>query len=434
MTRAGWFSCLILSGLLPLAAACERTETWSRAGRAGGPSAAGGSTSVPHPSGGTSASSTPTEYGALTAATRHDVVVAAGDCAVKVTDAAAAALEALSSSSAARGAAPSDAGAVAKSQADYRAALEAWSEAEVVSFGPAGGSASSAAPTPGGQDLGPAIYGWPLVSRCEIEKVIVSQGYAAPGFATTTLLPMRSLAALDYLAFHTGADQACGASSAIAGPFGALGAEELGARRAAYAAVVAADTAARARALANLWSPKGGNFVAQLSGAGQGSGVYASDQLALNAISDAMFHLDQRVKDRKLGQPLGLIDCGKATCPEAVESTWAGHSRESLRRNLLGFRRLATGCGDAGAGVGFDDLLFGLGQQAAADRLRFAVQDAIGAIDAVPYDDLATALTQQPATVTAARDAVKRLTDFLKSDFLTLLDLEPPKSLEGDND
>ncbi len=414
---------------------CERTETWSRAGRAaaGAPgSSAGGAAGAPiQPSAG---SSTITDYGPLTPASRHDVVVASGACAVKTLEAAAAAIEALSAASAERVKSPSDDAVASKARAAFASALDAWSEAEVIGFGPAGGSTASASPTPGGQDLAPAIYGWPLVSRCEIDKLLVSQGYAAPDFTKASLLPTRSLAALDYLHFYSAHDQGCGATHAIAAPFAALSGDELAARRASYAGVVAADSAQRARALSKLWSPASGDFVAQLSAAGQGGALFATDQLALNAISDAMFHVDQRVKDRKLGQPLGLIDCAKATCPEAVESQWAGHSRESLRRNLLGFRRLATGCAEGGAGVGFDDLLFGLGQQAAAEQLRLLVDQAIRAVDAVPYESLSAALAGSPLSVTAARDAVKRLTDFLKSDFLTLLDLEPPKSLEGDND
>lgn len=417
------------------AGACEQTDAWRSSARpAAGAAGASGSSGGAGSAGAGGKPMTETSYGDLTSASRHDLAVAMSACAVDVFGAAAAAADALADATAKAAAAPDDAALAQAARDRYLAMFDAWAEADVLGFGPSGPGPAAPAPTPGGQDLAPGIYGWPLVSRCEIEKLILSKAYEAPAFAATSLLPTRSLAALDLLMFHDGADQGCGPSHPIAAPYAQLSAPELRGRRAVYSDVVARDVRTRARALSDLWAPSSGNFAAALAGAGQGSAVYATDQLALNAISDAMFFVDTRVKDRKLGQPLGLIDCAKPSCPEAVESPWARRSREAIRRNLLGFRRMATGCGLGGAGIGFDDVLHGIGQTAAAEQLRALVAGALAAIDAVDQPHLGDALASQPAQVAAARAAVKALTDFLKSDFLTLLDLELPKSLEGDND
>lgn len=441
MTRARrifWTSTLLglTAGATLFASACEKTETWSAKTS---PGAAGASTGgAAGSSGGVvggaagAAGGTSTDYGAYQTVSRAELVSAIGQCTLGVYADFATAADALDGAAKAADAASGDAAALAALRTAYRSALEAWGEAEVFGFGPLGGGPGSAAPTPGGKDLATSIYGWPLVSRCEIEKALASKSYAAPGFVDASLVTARTLGALDFLAFYEGADQSCGGSLSAA--WGQIPAGELPLRRLGYAAVVAKDVKTRGRALSDLWAKETGNFVGELQSAGKGSALFPTEQSALNAVSDALFVVDLRVKDRKLGLPLGLVDCTKPTCPEGVESQWAGHSRESIRRNILGFRRIATGCGPGGSGVGFDDLLHSLGQDAAADELRARVAAVFVALDAVTHPNLVDALATEPQRVVAVRDAVRALTAYLKSDFLTLLDLEPPKILEGDND
>ena len=59
---------------------------------------------------------------------------------------------------------------------------------------------------------------------------------------------------------------------------------------------------------------------------------------------------------------------------------------------------------------------------------------ALAAVDAIPQGDLGAALRDDPARVRALYDAVKKLSDDLKSEFVTVLDLELPRKVEGDND
>ena len=278
------------------------------------------------------------------------------------------------------------------------------------------------------------MYKRQLFSRCEIDKATLSQSYAGPDFLSKSLIIVRTLAAADYLLFAPTADHGCGASGGVAGPWAQLGAGEIGARRAGYAAVVTADANARAQGLAQAWSPAGENFEGTLSTAGAGSAVFTTDQLALNAISDALFVIDQRVRDVKLSHPLGVLDCSKPSCPEDFESQYAGISRELVLHNLIGFRRIVTGCEEGGAGIGFDDLLSSVGQPQAADTLRQLVETAIRSCEAVSDPSFVVAVTKNTAQVERVRQDVDAIVQFLKSDFLTLLDLELPKRLEGDND
>ncbi|MBK9266996.1 MAG: imelysin family protein [Polyangiaceae bacterium] len=309
-------------------------------------------------------------------------------------------------------------------------AIDVWQQAELFQFGPAAPSN-----TPGGQSLRDQIYSWPLVSRCLVEQNIVSKSYENPDFGTAVLVNMRGLAAAEYLLYYGGSDNACSPSTNInaSGDWAALGTDELALRKAHYASAIATSVANSARALEQAWRADGGNFIGKFLGAGSSGSVYTTEQMALNAVSDAMFYMEKPLKDLKLARPLGIMDCDAASCPEAVESRYAGRSRTHIRNNLVGFRMLLSGC-DAGGNIGFDDLLTASGAGSLATKLTTNVDLAIAAADAVPQDDLAVALANDPSSVLALHAAVKSITDLLKTEFVSILDLEPPQHVEGDND
>lgn len=309
-------------------------------------------------------------------------------------------------------------------------AMATWQRVEVMQFGPAGTGT-----LPGGRSLRDTLYTWPLTGRCAVDQTIADETYASGRFADE--LPVkRGLLAAEYLLFHEGADNGCAANVEpnASGAWAALGDEELARRKVQYVRVVAEDIAARARTLDDAWDPGKGNFLFEFTHAGAGSRTYRSDSVAFNAVSDALFYLDYATKDLKLGRPLGLSGCASATCPDAVESPFAGASKAHLRQNLLGFRALYAGCADDGDGLGFDDYLFALGATELSRELRQAVDAALAAVDALEGADLARSLASEPERVRVVYDAVKRVTDLLKSQFLSVLDLELPVRVEGDND
>ncbi len=304
-----------------------------------------------------------------------------------------------------------------------------WQEVEMFRFGPMARSVD-----PGGRDIRDQIYGWPLVSRCGIEERIVSQSYDSPDFGTA-LISVRGLAAFEYAAFYEGSDNACSEFSTINahGTWAALGASEIARRKLAYVGAVSRDVSAHAHALVTAWAPLGGNFRAELLGAGAQGSLFASEQKALNAVSDALFYIELEAKDLKLARPLGLGDCGAPSCPEAVESLYARQSTTHLRHNLVGFRKLFQGCEPGYGGFGFDDWLRAVGASNLADDMLAALaraEDAVATLD----PPLEQALVTDPSKVMAVYTAFKGLTDLLKADFVTTLNLELPKSTQGDND
>lgn len=411
---------LFAAGVLVLAApGCERVSYFSQSAAAEGGEGAGVDTP-------TTSATTATEAPSVT---RAAVLNAVGLCAASLYGEAAAAADTFAAASATAAASP-DAAKIQAARDAWASAIDAWQQAELIRVGPAGPVG-----TPGGEGKRDFVYSWPLVSRCLVEQKLVAKSYESSSFFDTALVNMRGLAAAEYLLFYEGADNGCSSSASIntTGDWQALSAAELAARKRAYASAVAADVAAQVRGIADAWSGPGGGFAASLASAGQTGSIFATDRVAMNLVSDGLFYLDTETKDRKLAVPLGLVDCAEATCPEAVESRYARRSRTHVKNNLIGFRRVLAGC-DADGGVGFDDLLEALGKGALAADMKANIEAAIAAADALPADDLAEVLAADKEKVVALHAAVKKITDDLKTEFVTVLDLELPQSVEGDND
>lgn len=326
-------------------------------------------------------------------------------------------------------ASPTDATASAVKNT-WLAANASWQVAEIFRFGPA---ARSADQDLGAQELRDQIYAWRFGGRCPVETALVDKLYASTGFGSS-LINTRGLGAAEYLLFYSGTDNDCAGSSAINknGTWAALGLGETAARKRAYAAAVAADVLKNTQKLLQAWDPAGGNFRKKLTQPGSGS-VYPSEQAALSAVWNGIFYIEKEVKDYKLGIPLGVFECGAGLCPEALESRYANVSTANIRQNYLGFRRLFQGCGGNYTGLGFDDWLDAIGASELRGRMLTALAGAQRAIDALD-PPLEVSITQHTDRVLAVHTALKQLTDLLKTEFITVLDLELPAGAGTDND
>jgi len=314
----------------------------------------------------------------------------------------------------------------------WKNAIDAWQRVEVFAFGPQAMSSS-----PGGKELRDQIYAWPIApGRCLIEQQIVEKTYDTPAFPTS-LVSTRTLASSEFLQFYEGADNACAPTASIntSGKWAALGADEIARRKASYARAISVETVLRAQELVDAWDPGKGNFLAELAGAGTAK-TYATQQMAFNAVSDALFYGDDEVKDMKIGIPAGLsLGCTTTPpCLDRVESPWAKRSKVHIKNNLVGMGRLIQGCGANGEGLGFDDLLRAVGAGAVADKLAAGLAGAHAALDALKEPSFEEDLVKNPAGVKALFEALRALMVVMKTEFITVLDLEIPKKIEGDND
>lgn len=322
-----------------------------------------------------------------------------------------------------------DAGATTDAREAWSGAFASIQELEGFAIGP-----YAHAPTLGAQAIRDELYAWPLVSRCRIEEQLVAREYEQATFSAS-LVNARGMAAVEFLLFASDGANACSSFSTInaSGSWAALGPSELAARRRAYALVAARDVAARARALRDAWSAAGGNYQGIFASAGAGSPVYATESLALNAVTDAIIYVDEYVKDWKLGKPAGFFECTTGTCPGAVEAPYARASRSALVANLAAARRIVQGCGDGFAGLGVDDWLASVGAGDLANRLLgtlVTAQESVAALDG-PVDEV---LARDASKVALAHANVRAFTLLWKGEVLPALSMQLPTSAQGDND
>lgn len=317
-------------------------------------------------------------------------------------------------------------------RAAWRDAQATWQRVEVLQLGPAGLLTNTA----GGRGLRDLINGWPLLSRCRIDQDTVSPDHADPALLEGGPVNARGLSSLEYLLFYEGGDNGCSATSVInmSGSWAALGDAEVARRRLVQAHSLAVLVHQRATELRSAWDPSAENFLAQLATAGAGSTTYESAQLGLNAISDALVYLYKEVVDYKLGIPAGLrLECTADSCPDQVESRWAGASLAHIRANLGAFRDAYLGAPEGTEGPGFDDLLRSVGATELDARVQAQIAAAFSAFDAIE-GNLEAAVVSDHADVVVLHDALRLLADTFRVEVVTILDLSPSMRIEGDND
>ncbi len=86
-----------------------------------------------------------------------------------------------------------------------------------------------------------------------------------------------------------------------------------------------------------------------------------------------------------------------------------------------------------GAGRCFDDLLTEIGAPTLSAQMLGLIDAAIGIADGFEAD-LPDLLAENRLALQPLYDAVKDISDLLKTQLLTTLDLEVPNRAEGDND
>ncbi|MCB9687439.1 MAG: imelysin family protein [Alphaproteobacteria bacterium] len=322
-------------------------------------------------------------------------------------------------------AAPSDDDARQAAQQAFLEAVGAWEPLEMAQVGPAASSLDAV----GGQDLRDEILSYPTVNACRVDQLTAEGAYAQPAFFEENLVTSRGLDALDRLLFADDVANACGEEIDInvEGTWTALGSDEIRARRAAYASVLAHRLVEDLGRLSDAWVAD--DFAGQLAAAGGEGSPYDTADQALQDVFGALFALETSTQDRKLGRVLGLRDCDAATCPEDTLLPWSGASQDWIVADLAGFRVAFTG----GEGAGLDDLLAARGHQDVVDELLLALDgaDAAAAALALPVEEAADS---DPATALALHTAITAVTEILETDVATILTLQLPTEVAGDND
>lgn len=324
------------------------------------------------------------------------------------------------------------ANAKSEAQQAWRDAMAVWQTIEMMQVGPLGMPGVMMA----GEGMRDEIYSWPTVNPCAIDQQLVAHGFSEDGYFTQKLVTLSGLDALEYVLFTTSSDNACPAPATInaQGEWAALSTEEVTRRRAGYAAALARDLRQKAERLRARYTTEGSGFRTALLEPGTAGSPYDSFAEVVDQIFAAMFYLELQVKDRKLAVPLGLhIDCASTSCPEQIESRASRRSMQNIRENLQAFQQIFSGDRADDSGLGFADYLREVGADDLATTMSQNVDSALDLFTTSDVD-LETLLTSDRARAEALHAAIKTITENIKSQMISVLNLEVPLEGAGDND
>ncbi|WP_057832376.1 imelysin family protein [Colwellia sp. TT2012] len=325
----------------------------------------------------------------------------------------------------------SDAKALAKES--WRNAMDSWQQAEMMQLSPL---------LIGDGALRNNIYSWPIQNTCGVDLDVTyfkaGSVNGQPYNIATRSASRKSMVAIEYLLFNDNLAHSC-TGSTVPSQWNNQTEQYRKVARCEYASEVASDIENNSTELLTAWLGNDGKsgYAAKLKGAGTVGSDFATQHEAVNKLSDAIFYLDKYTKDGKLAKPLGLFanECGAQACPDSVESTYANHSITNITNNLRALKMFMQGSltADEADTLGFSHYLMDVGDEVTADTITTHVELAIE--DTKNYQlSLAATLVTDPDKVLVTHGEVKNITDKLKSDFITSLALELPKTSAGDND
>lgn len=323
-----------------------------------------------------------------------------------------------------------------QAQSDWKRTMLAFHNLEGAPFGPFINR---------GRYIADYLYAFPYLNTCGIDQNVVASA-KEPLAVGSLLYNVRGLGAIEYLLFESSLQSKC---NIRANPhikiWNDLPASVKNLQRCEWALSLVHDAQEKAELLKSDWAVKGGNYTLQLV---EGN-VYTSEKEALNALTDAMSHIEF-LKDTKLGRPLGRHrDCAEGKCPEDIEHRFSGISLEAAEAQLKSFRWVFYGSMDRNAkAFGFDDLLIKVGRQDVVERMTVAMDRALFSLRAIQQRgslerqiqeaDAAQCKVSTSDTrlveVCAVHADVREVAFIFKTEVLVALSLRAPPAQQGDND
>jgi uncharacterized protein len=309
-------------------------------------------------------------------------------------------------------------------------AMLAWQAVEVMQTGPLVDNSAF---------LRDSIYSWPSRSTCAVDQEVIEA--ESDGYDIAQRTPLRKgLDALEYVLYTATLDHTCPSSTSTTQGWNERPDSERLAARLNYAVAAAGDLKRLADELLEQWAIGTDSFRDELLQPGTAASRFSTDQEAANAVSDALFYFEKKVKDTKLAEPLGLkgnqCNQGEPACARAVENFYSERSKQHIRQNLITFRQLFLGNhSDGTEGLGFDDLIDSASGENVSAAMEADINETRLAIDDLNLS-LQVAVTDMNGVnqVVGIWESSKKVTDRLKNDFLTVLRLSIPVAAAGDGD
>jgi len=272
-----------------------------------------------------------------------------------------------------------------QAQSAWREARAVWLRQEAFRIGPAEEQHTSAAvnqvpSTPGIDSL--------LAADTELtESFVAEQGANRKG-----------MLAIEYLLFDAAVTEEATA----------------GTRRRAYLKALGAVLHKDATAVRTAWEPEQGNYVAQLSTAGNEGSAYTTQKEAVDTVVNRLI-ASVEVAEQKLSKPLGF-ETGGTVRPELEETRRSDNSLSDLENAVLGMERVWLGANGNG---GLSRVVAASNKQV-DETVRGDLAAVRSALETIP-PPLRTALTNDRESVENTRAALATLRATLASEVVANL-------------
>ena len=280
------------------------------------------------------------------------------------------------------------------------------------------------------------------INTCALDQaVVLSQ---PGGFDISQKAPnQKGLGSVGYLLFNADLTHTCPGTIAETVDWDARTEQQRKEWRCDHARIVVTDIESAVNDVVSEWEIDGGNY----------RGVFINNlnnQASFKGVSDGLFYMDVSTKDQKLGLSLGISgNCSQPSCPTAIESRFSETSLANIKANIESFKLILTGNG----GLGLDSLISDAQVPEVTERLLQYSNDALAEIDGMSvslYDQAVEIDTDNEATeCTNAYNSpdtasnfpacnlyghIKRISDELKTGFVTATNSSIPESSQSDND
>jgi hypothetical protein len=217
----------------------------------------------------------------------------------------------------------------------------------------------------------------------------------------------KGMLAMEYVLFD-----AEGGNAAVLSRLTAEG--NAGTRRRAYVKALGAVLHEDARAVRTAWEPDQGNFIAQLSSAGNSGSKYATQKDAVDEVVNRLI-ASVETAELKLSKPLGF-DTGGTIRPDQEETRRSDNTLRDLLDTLEGMERVWLGPN----GNGGLSRVVAANNKALDETVRGDLAAVRTALEAIP-PPLRTALYNHRESVESARAAIANLRATLTSEVVANL-------------
>ncbi len=272
---------------------------------------------------------------------------------------------------------------LASAQATWKEAREIWEQSEAHLFGPVAT-----------EEIDPRIDTWP-VNFTDLELQLSSENEFTDEYINNLDDALKGFHPIEYLIF---------------GENGNKDASELTDRELEYLNALATNLRDLTAELATRWTPStSGNYITEVSTAGNGSTTYKKQVDALEEIVNAMSGICDEVANGKLAEPYDQKD------PQLEESPFAGNSIIDFTNNIKGVKNVYTGS-FASDGHGLDELVKKHNLSLDAE-ITASIDAAINALGKIT-DPFGEAITTQSVQIENAMDAINELQTVLNEKLL----------------